>query len=426
MDVQCISDEALDSKRSKSISSHSSPSSSRGSDHALNITLLAAEWGSSKGELSTISRNLAINFAKHKKVNVTLFVPKDSCSDEEKKAAKRHNVAVREANPLAGYEPVDWLINPADDFAIDFVFGHGINLGRQAQLIKSSRNCKWVQVVHTAPEDLGMHRTGTDAILKGIKENEIVVNLCRSADVVVTVGPKLKEHYDSSLCFYKKDHDIIQLTPGIFSEFSDVKRVSHKRSKFSVLIYGLIDPEDFYLKGYDLAAKAMAELKNDNYRLLVVGAPEEKLEQIANTFENCGISRAKLTVRSIVKDREKLVKLFCEADLLLMPSRTEAFGLTALEALSAGLPVLVSENSGFGQVLSTLTSGDQFVVKSNDPCEWARQIANVRRKDIKMRLDEVRALQKYYDASYSWERECSKLVAKMWNIFRGKSIEWPK
>ena len=109
-----------------------------------------------------------------------------------------------------------------------------------------------------------------------------------------------------------------------------------------------------------------------------------------------------------------------------MPSRTEAFGLTALEALSAGLPVLVSENSGFGQVLSTLPSGDQFVVKSNDPCEWARQIANVRRKDIKMRLDEVRALQKYYDASYSWERECSKLVAKMWNIFRGKSIEWPK
>ena len=280
--------------------------------------------------------------------------------------------------------------------------------------------------MHTAPEDLGMQRKGTDAISKGIKDNEIVVNLCRSADVVVTVGPKLKARYDSSLCVYKNDHDIIQLTPGIFSEFSDAKRVSHKRSEFSVLIYGLIDPEDFFLKGYDLAAKAMAELKNDNYRLLVVGVPEEKLEQITDTFEKSGISRAKLTVRSIVKDRERLVALFCQADLLLMPSRTEAFGLTALEALSAGLPVLVSENSGFGQVLSTLTSGDQFVVKPDDPCEWARQIANVRRKDIKMRLDEVRALQKYYDASYSWERECSKLVAKMWNIFRGKSIEWPK
>ena len=426
MDVQCISDEALDSKRSKSINSHSSPSSSRGSDHALNITLLAAEWGSSKGELSTISRNLAINFAKHKQVNVTLFVPKDSCSDEEKKAAKRHNVAVREANPLAGYEPVDWLIDPADDFAIDFVFGHGINLGRQAQLIKSSRNCKWVQVVHTAPEDLGMHRTGTDAILKGIKENEIVVNLCRSADVVVTVGPKLKEHYDSSLCFCKKHDNIIQLTPGIFSEFSAIKRVSHEGSKFSLLIYGLIDPEDFYLKGYDLAAKVMAELKNDNSWRLVVGAPKEKLEQIANTLEGCGISKAILTLKSIVKDRESLVRLFWEADLLLMPSKTEGFGLTALEALSAGLPVLVGENSGFGQVLSTLPSGDQFVVKSNDPSEWARQIANVRRKDRKTRLDEVKALQKYYDASYSWEKECSKLVEKMWNIFHGRSIEWLK
>ena len=428
MDVQYTSGEALDSKRSRSINSHSFPSSShcRGSDCALNVTLLAVEWGSSKGGFSTINRNLAINFAKHKRLKVTLFVPKGSCSDEEKKAARRHNVAVREASSPDGYEDGDWLTNPADDFAIDFVFGHGINLGKQAKLIKRTHECKWIQVVHTAPEDLGMQRKGTDAISKGIKDNEIVVNLCRSADVVVTVGPKLKARYDSSLCVYKNDHDIIQLTPGIFSEFSDAKRVSHKRSEFSVLIYGLIDPEDFSLKGYDLAAKAMAELKNDNYRLLVVGAPEEKLEQIADTFENCGISRAKLTVRSIVKDRERLVALFCQADLLLMPSRTEAFGLTALEALSAGLPVLVSANSGFGQVLSTLTSGDQFVVKPNDPCEWARQIANVRRKDIKMRLDEVRALQKYYAASYSWERECSKLVENMWHIFRGKSIEWQK
>ena len=428
MDVQYTSGEALDSKRSKSINSHSFPSSShcRGSDCALNVTLLAVEWGSSKGGYSTINRNLAINFAKHKGLNVTLFVPKGSCSDEEKKAARRHNVTVREASSPDCYEDGDWLTNPADDFPIDFVFGHGINLGKQAKLIKRTHECKWVQVVHTAPEDLGMQRKGTDAISKGTKENEIVVNLCRSADVVVTVGPKLKARYDSSLSVYKNDHDIIQLTPGIFSEFSDAKQVSHKRSEFSVLIYGLIDPEDFFLKGYDLAAKAMAELKNDNYRLLVVGVPEEKLEQIADTFEKSGIPRAKLTVRSIVKDRERLVALFCQADLLLMPSRTEAFGLTALEALSAGLPVLVSANSGFGQVLSTLTSGDQFVVKPNDPCEWARQIANVRRKDIKMRLDEVRALQKYYAASYSWERECSKLVENMWHIFRGKSIEWQK
>ena len=40
-----------------------------------------------------------------------------------------------------------------------------------------------------------------------------------------------------------------------------------------------------------------------------------------------------------------------------MPSRTEGFGLTALEALSAGLPILVSGNSGFAHALRHLPSG---------------------------------------------------------------------
>lgn len=68
-----------------------------------------------------------------------------------------------------------------------------------------------------------MQRKGIDVILKGIKENEIVVNLCRLVDVVVIVGFKLKEYYDFCLCFDKKYDDIIQLILGIFSEFLDVK-----------------------------------------------------------------------------------------------------------------------------------------------------------------------------------------------------------
>ena len=38
---------------------------------------------------------------------------------------------------------------------MDIVVGHGVKLGRQIQVIRDSArfpNCKWVQVVHTAPE----------------------------------------------------------------------------------------------------------------------------------------------------------------------------------------------------------------------------------------------------------------------------------
>ena len=38
------------------------------------------------------------------------------------------------------------------------------------------------------------------------------------------------------------------------------------------------------------------------------------------------------------------MKMFCEADLMMMPFHTEDFGLVAMEAISAGIPVIVNEN----------------------------------------------------------------------------------
>lgn len=46
-----------------------------------------------------------------------------------------------------------------------------------------------------------------------------------------------------------------------------------------------------------------------------------------------------------------------------MPSRTEGFGLTGLEALSAGVPLLIiSCNSGFEEALSSVPFGSSFVI----------------------------------------------------------------
>ena len=45
---------------------------------------------------------------------------------------------------------------PPDHLQIDIIVGHGVKLGKQAQIIKKSKKCKWLQVVHTDPEELGM------------------------------------------------------------------------------------------------------------------------------------------------------------------------------------------------------------------------------------------------------------------------------
>ena len=110
------------------------------SDIALRVTLLASEWSSSMGGLSTINRQLAILLAKHMQVEVTLLVPQFACSEEEKRAARSHNVAIREAERRPGYDSLDWLSFPPNDLAIDIVLGHGGKLGKQAQVIRDSRS----------------------------------------------------------------------------------------------------------------------------------------------------------------------------------------------------------------------------------------------------------------------------------------------
>ena len=395
-------------------------SDSENSAKPLNVTLLASEWGSSMGGLSTINRELAIQLAKHNLVTVTFLVPKSKCLEEEKRDAESYNIAIREVPPLPGFDdPLDWLRNPPKDLTIDIIVGHGAKLGKHAQLIEMSHGCKWVQVVHTAPEELGAFKNYAGARSRGEEKNRAEVDLCTRSDLVVTVGPKLREVYSSYLRFCKKHKDTFQLTPGIFQEFSMLEQATREEGKFKVLTLGRGDSEDFSLKGYDIAAEAVVELKDNSYCLVFVGAPIGKQDEVAQNLLRTGIGKDQLIVREFVQSKKRLKELFCEVDLAIMPSRTEGFGLTALEALSAGVPILVSGNSGFAHVLRDLPSGESFLVNSDDPKTWAKAIAAVRRKRRSQRLQDVQALRTSYKEKYNWEEQCGDLVDKMWSMVQG-------
>ena len=385
----------------------------------LNVTLLGSEWSSTMGGLSTINRQLAIQLAKHSEVDVTLLVPQSACSEDERRNASSHNVSIQEARKLIGFsDPLDWLGFPPKDLVIDVVLGHGAKLGKQAQVFRASHNCKWIQVVHTAPGELGMYK----AISKGEEENLIELELCKLADAVLAVGPKVADAFAIQLRSCKSLKDIVQLTPGTFREFYDVKQAKKESNKFKVLTFGRGDPEDFSLKGYDISAGAIFELKDRSYSLIFVGAPDGKQDEVAANLLKSGIDKNQLTVRKFVHSKERLKELFCEVDLCIMPSRTEGFGLTALEAFSAGLPILVSGNSGFGEALCTVPSGKSFVVESEDPGEWAKAIAGIRQMESSVRLQSIQQLRISYEEKFSWEKQCDNLVEKMWDIVRGENV----
>ena len=367
------------------------------------------------GGLSTINRQLAIQLAQHSEVEVTLLVPQSACSEDEKRMASSHNVSIREAKTLVGFsDPLDWLSFPPRDLVIDFVLGHGAKLGKQAQVIRDSHNCKWIQVVHTAPEELAMHKNYPKAISKGQEKNLTEVALCKLADAVLAVGPKLTDAFSAQLRSGKSQEDILQLTPGTFREFYDVKQAPKESNKFKVLTFGRGDPEDFSLKGYDISARAIVGLKDRSYCLVFVGAPDGKHDEVAANLLKSGIDKSQLIVRKFLHSKERLKELFCEVDLCIMPSRTEGFGLTALEALSAGLPILVSGNSGFGEALCTVPSGKSFVVESEDPGDWAKAIAGIRQKERSDRLKDIQQLRSSYEEKFSWEKQCDILVEKFW------------
>ena len=387
------------------------------SDKTLIVTTLSSEWKSSKGGLTTINRELTIQLAKHPNVKVYVYLPK--CTEEDKKVARSQNVQLIEAKELSGYEPIDWLASLPEGHRPHILIGHGLHLGRQMQLIKRYHDCKWVQFVHTAPEELGMYKSYEEATSKGEEKHKVEVNLGEQADQVVAVGPKLADSYSHYLRSSEKD--VINLTPGIFEEFSDVKQDPKERTTFDVLVFGRGDGEDFKLKGYDIAVQAVAGLNDPSYHLKFVGAPAGKEDEVKEKLLKHGIPKRQLTVRRLKERREDLAKLLCEVDLVIMPSRTEGFGLTALEALSAGLPVLVSGNSGLGDALKNLgPSGDSHVVDSEDPKEWAEAIKLVRQKNREDRLEEANLLRKRYAEEYSWQTQCDDLVEAMLHLSFGK------
>jgi glycosyltransferase involved in cell wall biosynthesis len=106
-------------------------------------------------------------------------------------------------------------------------------------------------------------------------------------------------------------------------------------------------------KGIDLIIKAFAEIKNINIKVEVIiagsGEEEENLVKLQNSLNfNPNIS---FTWAGFITDTNNF---YSSIDILIIPSRTESFGLVLVEAWEKGLPVIRSDIGVFNE-LSELT-----------------------------------------------------------------------
>ena len=146
--------------------------------------------------------------------------------------------------------------------------------------------------------------------------------------------------------------------------------------------------------------------------MVFLGSPAGEQRKVEKWFlKETEIKREQLTVRGYV-DQKQLKKLIRTADVVALPSRTEGFGLVALEAISADTNVLVSEQAGISRVLQTIEGGNSVIVKSHDdPEDWADRIRQLSNQSLQKRRERAVCLRKSYAKKYSWEEECQKLLS---------------
>lgn len=134
-----------------------------------------------------------------------------------------------------------------------------------------------------------------------------------------------------------------------------------------LLFVGRIDP----LKGADRLLQAMPYLKDfPGLRLVIIGGDEssrsevEKLRKLAIGF---GIQDM-VTFQGTVKQTE-LPYFYSAADVGVVPSYYESFGLVALEALACGTPVVAADVGDLKNIIRQGKTG--YVVNTNTPASLA-------------------------------------------------------
>ena len=360
----------------------------------------------------TANDQLVIDLAKNPGVKVYGLVPKST--QEQRDLAKKSNIELVDAKRRLGYSEEELIAHAPDNLDIDIVINHsyGHNLGKQAQEIKEKKNCKWVHVVHTISEELANYMqkvSSTDAANpEWLSDHELQLALCEEADIIIAIGPKVADAYKRALRHCGKHKDVITMTPGIIHDLAGVHTVCEGGEKFHVMISATYPSKYFKVKGCDIAAKAITLLEDLSYHLTFVVLPNHDAEVLHSQLEGL-ISFSQFTVKHVPRSTENWRKQLCQVDLVILPS-AEGFGTSCVRAISAGVPVLSSGNSGFGMALKKLPSGRMHILDSEKPQDWAGKIRELRDKGSTQLACEAKQLREEYMTQYCWKDQCDKLV----------------
>jgi D-inositol-3-phosphate glycosyltransferase len=163
-------------------------------------------------------------------------------------------------------------------------------------------------------------------------------------------------------------------------------------------------------KGLELAVRTLGALPRSlGAVLVVVGGPSgadgrAEVERVSRLAERLGVASS---LRWFAPEPHELLGSFYRAaDVCLVPSMSESFGLVALEAAACGAPVVASAVGGLRAIVDHARTG--FLVPERDPETWAGVVQRVLRSEElaeRMRAAAVRRAR-----WFTWRRAAGQLT----------------
>lgn len=218
---------------------------------------------------------------------------------------------------------------------------------------------------------------------------------------------------DDLVRHYGADAERIEVvTPGVdhafFSPGSQrgARRAIGVGDEHVVLFVGRIQP----LKGLDVAVRALAELDDEQAMLMVVGGAsgaqgERELARIHELIDELDLVGR---VRFVPPQPHHLLSTYYRAaDVSIVPSRSESFGLVALEAQACGTPVVASAVGGLLTLVDPGRTG--YLVEDRDPSVFAKHIDHILGDPLHARRLSTTAARRA--RAYTWTTSAEALQA---------------
>ena len=288
--------------------------------------------------------------------------------------------AVEDIEKLVVYTYLPDFVCNLEDFRknnglqYDLVFSHYWLSGWVGQFLQ-----RWWHV----PQMIMFHTLGAVKNALGIDEDEpelrIETERCLVNDCHRIIASTERER--EQLCaHYGASADRIGVIPcGVNLDlFRPIGRDNARRylglnSDKVILFVGRIES----LKGIDSLLRAMTYLKDvPNLKLIIIGGDarsRDEVERLKKTCQELQIEDS-VTFLELVK-QEKLPYYYSAADVCVIPSYYESFGMVALESLACGTPVVTTRVGDMENIIRQGETG--YVIEDNAPDRIAEKISRL-------------------------------------------------